>query len=145
MFSQKIWLKKHEVADVFIQANPDLLNFLHENESVFRLLTKIQTLNLLRSNEEMPNWCEIDNVINILVWIKKPDKITVEIKKDVLVDLETEYREKSEHLQHLKGLFASIYWSADVTLVDKKRQEISDLQNDIEELEFKIWKLKMNG
>ena len=142
---QKIWLKKHEVADIFIQANPDLLNFLHENESVFRLLTKIQSINLLRSNEEIPSWCEIDNVINILVWIKKPDKVTVEIKKDVLVDLETEYREKSEHLQHLKGLFASIYWNMDGDLVEKKRQEISNLQNEIEELEFKIWKLKMNS
>ena len=100
---------------------------------------------MLRTNEEIPNWCEVDNVINILVWIKKPDKVTVEIKKDVLVDLETECREKSEHLQHLKGLFVSIYWNADDELVNKKRQEIADLQNEIEELEFKIWKLKMNN
>lgn len=142
---EKIWLKKHEVADVFIQANPDLLNFLHENESVFRLLTKIQSINLLRTNESMPSWCETDNVINILVWIKKPDKVAVEIKKDILSELENEYREKTEHLQHLKALFASIYWNADDELVEKKRQEISNLQNSIEELEFKIWKLKMNN
>lgn len=142
---QKIWLKKHEVADVFVQANPDLLNFLHENESIFRLLTKIQSIGLLRSNEEMPKWCEIDNVINILVWVKKPDIVAVEIKKDVLVDLETEYREKVDHLQHLKALFASIYWNADADLIEKKRQEISDLQNDVEDLEFRIGKLKINN
>ena len=141
---QKIGLKKHEVADVFVQANPDLLNFLHENESIFRLLTKIQSISLLRSNEEIPKWCEIDNVINILVWVKKPDVVAVEIKKDVLVDLETEYREKVDHLQHLKALFASIYWNADDDLVEKKRQEIANLQNDIEGLEFKIGKLKIN-
>ena len=142
---QKIWLKKHEVADIFVQANPDFLNFLHNNESIFRLLTKIQSVNLLRSNEDIPKWCEVDNVINILVWIKKPDKVTVEIKKDVLADLETEYREKTDHLQHLKALFASIYWNADDAIVDKKRQEIANLQSDIEELEFKIWKLKMSN
>jgi len=142
---KKIWLKKHEVADVFVQANPDFLNFLHDNESIFRLLTKIQSVNLLRSNEDMPKWCEVDNVINILVWVKKPDIVAVEIKKDVLVDLETEYREKTDHLQHLKALFASIYWNADDDLVEKKRQEISNLQEEIEDLEFKIGKLKINS
>ena len=88
-------------------------------------------------------WYEVDNVINISVWIRKPDKIAVEVKWDVLADLEKEYNEKLEHLQHLKSLFASIYTTAWADLVEKKRQEITDLQNELEELEFQIWKLKM--
>ncbi len=139
----KIWLQKHEIVDVFVQANPDLLQFLQENEHVFRLLTKIQSITLLRANEEILPWYEVDNVINISVWVKKPDKIAVEIKWDVLADLEKEYNEKLEHLQHLKSLFASIYTSAWTELVEKKRQEITNLQNELEEIEFKIWKLKV--
>ena len=140
---EKIWLQRHEIIDVFVQANPDLLQFLQENEHILRLLTKIQTLTLLRFNDDVLPWYEVDNVINISVWIKKPDKIAVEVKWDVLADLEKEYNEKLEHLQHLKSLFASIYTTAWEDLVEKKRQEITDLQNELEELEFKIWKLKM--
>ena len=81
--------------------------------------------------------------VYISVWVKKPEKIAVEARWDVLSDLENEYKEKQEHLQHLKSLFASIYWKAWEDVVEKKRQEISDLQNEIEDLEFKIWKLKM--
>ena len=139
----KLGLQRHEIVDVFIQANPDLLQFLQENEHILRLLTKIQTVTLLRANEELLPWYEIDNVINISVWVKKPEKIAVEVRWDVLADLENEYKRKQDHLQHLKSLFASIYTSAWPDLVDKKRQEITSLQNELEELEFKIWKLKM--
>jgi len=145
LIKDQLGIKKHEFVDVVVQANPDLLTFLQENESIFRLLTKIQHISLIRPHEEMPNWYKVDNVINISVWIRKPDNISVEVKKDVLTELEWEYREKTEHLQHLKSLFASIYWNADSELMEKKRQEITNLQNDIEELEFKIWKLKMSN
>ena len=141
----QLGIKKHEFVDIVVQANPDLLSFLQENESIFRLLTKIQHMSLIRPHEEMPIWYKVDNVINISVWIRKPENVSIEIKKDVLAELEWEYREKIEHLQHLKSLFASIYWNADSELMEKKRQEISNLQNDIEDLEFKIWKLKMNN
>lgn len=139
----KIWLQKHDIVDVFIQANPDLLQFLQENEHILRLLTKIQSVTLLRPNEDILSWYEVDNVINISVWVRKPEKIAVEIKWDVLADLEKEYNEKLEHLQHLKSLFASIYLNAWTEVVEKKRQEITNLQNELEEIEFKIWKLKM--
>ena len=142
---QKIWLKKHEVIDVYVQANPDFLNFLKLNESVVRLLTKIQNISLLWFHEEIPSWCEIDNVINISIWILKPDIVQVEVKKDVLADLETEHKEKLEHIQHLKTLFASVYSNADPEIVEKKRQEIAALQAQIEDIEFQIGKLKISG
>ena len=143
LLKSKLWLQRHEIVDVFVQANPDFLQFIRDNEHIFRLLTKIQSINLVTFNEEAPSGYETDNIINIFVWVKKPDKIAVEVKWDVLVDLENEYKEKQEHLQHLKSLFASIYTTAWEDIVGKKRQEITDLQNELEDLEFKIWKLKM--
>ena len=140
---EKLGIPKHEIVDAFVQANPDLLQFLQENEHILRLLTKIQSLNLIRFNEDIPTWYEVDNVINISIWIKKPEKIEVEAKKNILTDLENEYNEKLWHLQHLKLLFTSVYWSAWSDIIEKKRQEITNLQQEIEDLEFKIWKLKI--
>ena len=57
--------------------------------------------------------------------------------------MENEYNEKLWHLQHLKLLFTSVYWSAWSDIIEKKRQEITNLQQEIEDLEFKIWKLKI--
>lgn len=142
---QKIWIKKHEFVNIFVQANPDFLQFLQSSESVFRLLAKIQDINLYKLFEEIPSWYEVDNVINISIWIKKPEVIKVEVKKDIVAELENEYKNKQEHLQHLKSLFASIYWNAWDDLVSKKRQEISDLQAEIEDLEFRIWRLKVKN
>lgn len=145
LLKDQLGIKKHEFIDVVVQANPDLLNFLQENESIFRLLTRIQHISLIRPHEDIPDWYKVDNVINISVWIRKPEDISIEARKDVLTELEAEYREKTEHLQHLKSLFASIYGNADSELMEKKRQEITNLQSDIEELEFKIGKLKMSN
>jgi hypothetical protein len=51
---EKLGIPKHEIVDAFVQANPDLLQFLQENEHILRLLTKIQSLNLIRFNEDIP-------------------------------------------------------------------------------------------
>lgn len=141
----KLWIKKHEFVDVFVQANPDLLQFLQTNESVFRLLTNIQDLNLIKQYDKMPEWYEVDNVINISIWIKRPETVKVEVRKDVLADLEVEFNNKQEHLQHLKSLLTSVYSYADEELVNKKRAEIAKLQEEIEDIEFRIGKLKVKN
>jgi len=141
----KLWIKKHEFVDIFVQANPDFLQFLQINESVFRLLTNIQDINLVKLYDKIPDWYETDNVINISLWIKRPDTVKVEIRKDVLADLENEFKNKQEHLQHLKSLLTSVYLDADPDLITKKREEIAKLQEEIEEIEFRIGKLKVKN
>ena len=141
----KLWIKKHEFVDIFVQANPDFLQFLQTNESVFRLLTNIQDLNLIKLYDKIPEWYEVDNVINISIWIKRPETVKVEIRKDVLADLEVEFKNKQEHLQHLKSLLTSVYLDADEELVNKKRWEIAKLQEELEDIEFRIGKLKVKN
>ena len=58
-------MKKHEFVDIFVQANPDFLQFLQGNESVFRLLTNLQDINLIKLYDTIPSGYEVDNVINI--------------------------------------------------------------------------------
>jgi hypothetical protein len=63
----------------------------------------------------------------------------------VLADLEVEFNNKQEHLQHLKSLLTSVYSYADEELVNKKRAEIAKLQEEIEDIEFRIGKLKVKN
>lgn len=136
-----ISMKKHEAIDVFIQANPEFISFLSENENLFRSLLSLWNIDYIRLHEDIPIWYEIDNVININIWAKKVLE-QVEVAKDVLSEMEEDFLNKKEHLQHLKSLVVSIIWSAPVDILNRKRQEIQNLQSEIEDLEFSINKLK---
>jgi hypothetical protein len=56
--------------------------------------------------------------------------------------MEDERTYKLEHLQHLKSLVASVAQVGNEDILSQKRKEISILQNEVEELDFEISKLK---
>lgn len=138
----KTWSKKHENIDIFIQANPEFIHFLTENEDLFRKLINISDIDYIRLHEELPQWYEVDNVININIWAKAVLEQR-EITKDVLSEMEEDLENKVEHLQHLKSLISSIAQSADTEIISQKRKDVERLQNEIEDLEFNITKLKI--
>jgi hypothetical protein len=57
--------------------------------------------------------------------------------------MENELENKIEHLQYLKSLITSIIQLADSEIISQKRRDVELLQNEIEELEFNITKLKI--
>jgi prefoldin subunit 5 len=57
--------------------------------------------------------------------------------------MEEDLENKVEHLQHLKSLISSIAQSADTEIISQKRKDVERLQNEIEDLEFNITKLKI--
>jgi valyl-tRNA synthetase len=136
----KIWSRKHESINVFVQANPEFLSFLWEAEDLLKSLVNISELNCLRLHEETPSDYELENVLNINIWIKSNENS--EVKKDILVDLKLERSEKIEHLQHLKSLVASVLQSWNTAIILQKKLEIKQLQSDIESLDFEIRVLK---
>jgi valyl-tRNA synthetase len=138
----KLWSRKHESIDVFVQANPEFISFLSENDVFFRSLVNIQDIDYIRLHEDLPIWYEVDNVININIWAKKVLE-QKEVNKNVLQEMEKDLKEKLEHIQHLKSLIASVMNSAPPELIMQKRKYIEKLQNEIEELEFNINKLKI--
>jgi hypothetical protein len=46
--------KKHESIDIFIQANQEFINFLAENEDLFRKLINVSKIDYFRLHEELP-------------------------------------------------------------------------------------------
>ncbi len=137
-------VKKHEVMNVFVQANPEFINFLSENESLFKVLLNVNNIEYVRLHENVPDWYQIDNVININIWAKKVAN-QIEVTKDTLSEMQDDLNTKKEHLQHIKSLVASIAWTAPIDIITKKKQEISSLQLEIEELELSINKLKIKN
>lgn len=138
----KIWSNKHENIDVFIQANPEFISFLSENEELFRKLISVSHIDYIRLHEDSPQWYEVDNVINISIWAKAVLE-QKEIGKDVLLEMKQELDNKLEHLQHLKSLISSIVHLVDAEIIKQKRKDVDRLQNEIDELEFNITKLKV--
>lgn len=136
----KIWSRKHESINVFVQANPEFLWFLSETENLLKSLVNIFDLFCIRLHEETPTDYETDNVLNINIGIKS--HATWEVKKDILVELQSERSEKLEHLQHLKSLVASVLQSWNWAIIAQKKSEIMKLQQEVESLDFEISVLK---
>lgn len=138
----KLWLKKHDQIDVFVQASPDFIDFLSKSYALFNVLLNISTIDYINMHQDLPVDYEIDNVINIYIWAKKNTDM-VKISKNVLWEMEDELQTKKEHLQYLKALVVSVVWSVPADMLDKKKQEIENLQQEIEELELNISKHKI--
>ncbi len=136
----EIGAKKHETVDIFVQANPEFLEFFADNKELLNSLVNISNIELIRLHEEISQWYKTDNVININLWVRAVEQ--EEIKKDVLVEMEEDRTDKLEHLQHLKSLVASVSQSGNETIIAQKRKEISNLQQEVEDLDFEISKLK---
>lgn len=136
----KIWSKKHESVDIFIQANPEFLDFLMSSQDLLKSLINISNIECIRLHEDIPQWYETDNVININLWVKSVEQL--EIKKDVLVEMEEDRNNKIEHLQHLKSLIASVSQVGNEEIIKQRRKDITKLQKEVEELDFDITKLK---
>ncbi len=137
---QKNWSKKHESVCIFVQANPDFLDFLSNNEVLLSSLINISDIVYVKPHENIPMWYDSDNVININVWIKKVE--TQKIKKDVLWEMEKGLQEKLEQLQHLKSLISSVMQVANPEIISQKKNEIFKLQKEIDELQLNINKAK---
>lgn len=141
---QKLSIKKHEEIDVFVQANQEFVSFLSDNESLLRSLINIWHIDYIRLHENLPVWYEIDNVININIWAKKVLQQS-EVTKDLLWEINEDLNNKKEYLQHLKSLMISIVSSAPIEIVNKKKQDIHNLQQEIEELELSVNKLRVKN
>ncbi len=137
-----LWAKKHETIDVFIQSNLEFANFLSEREELLKVLLNVRNIEYVKDNEKIPLGYEMDNVIDINIWVKTVSE-QVTISRDVLADMEEELKNKQEYLQHMKSLVASIVWTASPEVIEKKKEDIKNLQQEIEELDFNISKMKM--
>lgn len=134
-------IAQHENSDLIIQANPDFLDFVQENNDLLNALFNVWEIEYIWSNVEIPDNYNTWNVININLGLKKSAKVCV-TEKNILNSLIEEYNEKNEYLEHLKWLLSSAYASCPMELLEKKKEKIRILQQELEDLNYKIRALK---
>ena len=121
------------------------MEFFEKNESVVGALLNVWNISYVAMNLPKPQWYQDSNVIDINIGLKKSVKFVMS-DKDLTKELQEEYDRKNEHLQHLKNLLASVSLSCpSPELLEKKREQIKLLQSELEDLEYKIWQLKINN
>ena len=139
-----LWDKKKETADVFVQAQQEIINFLSEREDLLEALLNIRNIVYVKDYEKTPSDYEMDNVIDINIWAKSVSE-QIGVTKNVLMEMEEDLKNKQEYLQHMKSLISSILSTGSMEIIEKKKQDIQNLQKEVEELEFKINKMKIKG
>lgn len=134
-------IAQHENIDMFIQANPEFLEFIQENDLLIRSLIRIWQIDYIWDSVDYPSWYTVWNVININLWIKKSEDTEL-TDKWILKVLMQDFEEKSEYLDHLKWLLASAYATCPPEILAQKKEKIRELQAELHDLEYKIWLLK---
>lgn len=134
-------IAQHENIDIFIQANPDFLDFIQDNDLLIRSLIKVWDIQYIWTNIDIPNWYDLWNVININLWMKKSSKDIV-TEKDLLKALQQEREDKNTYIWHLKWLLASAYATCPPDVLAHKKEKIRELQAELDDLEYKIGLLK---
>jgi len=134
-------IAQHENIDIFVQANPEFLEFFQENDLLIRSLIKIWQIDYIWDSADYPSWYTVWNVININLWIKKSEDAEL-TDKWILKVLIQDFEEKTDYLNHLKWLLASAYATCPPEILAQKKEKIRELQTELDDLEYKIWLLK---
>jgi len=131
--------EKHEVVDLYIQANPDFLDEISNYEDIVKMFLNAETIFYLKRHEEIPSDLETENVIDIVLAVKTHGFTK---KKDQLVNLEEKLLEKREYLQYIRTLISNAAINGRRDIVLEKEQEMKQVKDDIDLLEFDVSKMK---
>ena len=144
IFQEKnaLWLKKHVPIDFFIQANPSIIEVLESYKPSLEFLFKIKEFKFIRSNENYPSWYKTFSILDITLWIKAHEQ---EKKESTLDELEREFKSKKETADYLRSMLMALS-SMPLTpseKIEEKQKELDTIMSDIQYLEIKIQKAKM--
>ena len=144
IFQEKnaLGLKKHMPIDFFIQANPSIIEVLESYTPSLEFLFKIKEIKFIRSNENCPSWYKTFSILDITLWIKAQELWK---KESTLDELERELKTKQQTADYVRSMLMALS-SMPLTPAEKiseKQHELDDVMLDIQKLEIKIQKAKM--
>ena len=144
IFQEKnaLGLKKHMPIDFFIQANPSIIEVLEAYTPSLEFLFKIKEIKFIRSNENCPSWYKTFSILDITLWIKAQELWK---KESTLDELERELKTKQQTADYVRSMLMALS-SMPLTPAEKiseKQHELDDVMLDIQKLEIKIQKAKM--
>ena len=137
-----LWLKKHVPIDFFIQANPNIIEVLETYTPSLEFLFKIKSFSFIRTNESCPSWFKTFSILDITMWIKEH---SLEKKESTLDELEREFKSKKETADYLRSMLMALS-SMPLTpseKIEEKQKELDTVMSEIQHLEIKIQKAKM--
>lgn len=135
-------LKKHLPIQLAIQANSAILHLLESYESSLKSLFKIEKMQYLTANESFPSDFHIFMILDITVGIKSYE---LSPQQDEQMQREKQLKEKSQALEYVRSTLMVLTLNplTDPQKIEEKEAEMECLKNDIQHLEIKIQKAKM--
>jgi hypothetical protein len=133
--------KKHEVVDICFLAPLDFLQYLREQEQILQNLINTTHIDYLDNEKQLETY-KIENIINITIGMKAEHKKVIISKKEALKE---NLRIKEQALQSIRILIPSLSaQGTDPEIIRQKKKEMNKIKTEIEEINYKIQKEKLN-
>lgn len=139
---QEIWLKKHHPITLAIKANTEILKLVQDNQIVFDALLRTQELLPIQANEQLPSDFSDFTILDIQIGIQAYQEQGV---RDDLSLWEKQYQDKLQQLEYLRSTLMMLSSNPLIPRdkIELKEQEMYQLKEEIDILEIKIKKLKI--
>lgn len=138
----ELQLKKHLPIELAVQANPEILRMLETHQESLKLLFKTQEIHYLTANEAFPEGFETFHILDMQVGIKA---IASSPKQNAFAELERAFKAKSQTLEYVRSTLMALSLNplSDPAKIAEKEAELEQLKTDLQILEIKIQKAKM--
>lgn len=138
----QLQLKKHLPIQLAIQANSDILHLLQSYELSLKSLFKIEEMRYLTTNEAFPSDFQAFRILDITVGVKS---YTLSPQQDEHLLREKQHKDKLQALEYVRSTLMALSLNplTDPQKIADKETELENLKNEIQHLEIKIQKAKM--
>jgi len=134
------WYAKHEKINICFFAPLDFLQYIKKQEKTLDTLINISSIHYLENEKLLDNYYTA-NIINIHIWIPKTQTHASNTNEENLEEL---LYQKEQVLQKIRNIlpWLSTSW-CDEEIIQQKKQEMSNIKKDIEQLQYRISKKKL--
>lgn len=135
-------MKKHHPITLAIKANTEILKLVQDNQIVFDALLRTQELLPIQANEQLPSDFSDFTILDIQIGIQAYQEQGV---RDDLSLWEKQYQDKLQQLEYLRSTLMMLSSNPLIPRdkIELKEQEMYQLKEEIDILEIKIKKLKI--
>lgn len=137
-----IKLKKHQPIHLAVKANQDILRLIEQHQEVFHTLFKVDDIQMVELNAHLPSGFSCFSILEIEIWIKSSEE---QVVGDDLVILEKLYKSKIQQAEYLRSTLMMLSTNPLIAQekVKEKQKELELLKDEIDTLDIKIKKIKM--
>lgn len=142
---RKNWDKNNNIK-ICISTSPDLIEYISIHEWIIKKITYAEELEYQKNTSLDNLWYELENLINIIVWIKRIDSKN-KIQEKSLSDLERELQSYVEEMQMLRSVISALSFRSDhdsQEQLEERKKELTKVKKKIEHKELEIFTFKTN-